>query len=230
MANVTDVARYILEQRGAMTTMKLQKLVYYCQAWGLVWDEQPLYPNTIKAWTNGPVVPDLWKHHRGLYRVVPVEIPGDSANLTPTERETIDAVLSHYGDKSAQYLIELTHSESPWRNARGTRPAEEQSSPEIRIADMAEYYSGLIAPPPATLATARPTVVGVGGAGALVGHLVRTWEVAAGRHASISLPADPTPEDLAGFEEFYALLKQEIALVQKRKRLGLPSNPPEPGS
>ena len=35
---VFDVAAYILEKIGSMTTMKLQKLVYYSQAWSLVWD------------------------------------------------------------------------------------------------------------------------------------------------------------------------------------------------
>ncbi|MBC8146611.1 MAG: hypothetical protein H8E98_01335 [Bacteroidetes bacterium] len=37
--SVYDVADYILKQVGYITTMKLQKLVYYCQAWSLVWDE-----------------------------------------------------------------------------------------------------------------------------------------------------------------------------------------------
>ena len=31
--SVRDVAEYILRSRGEMTAMKLQKLVYYCQAW-----------------------------------------------------------------------------------------------------------------------------------------------------------------------------------------------------
>lgn len=43
MANVSDVAAYILQKHGRMTTMKLQKLVYYSQAWSLVWDEKPLF-------------------------------------------------------------------------------------------------------------------------------------------------------------------------------------------
>lgn len=33
MATVGDVASYILESRGRMTTMKLQKLCYYSQGW-----------------------------------------------------------------------------------------------------------------------------------------------------------------------------------------------------
>ena len=43
MASVFDVAAYILHRAGTMTAMKLQKLVFYSQAWSLVWDEKPLF-------------------------------------------------------------------------------------------------------------------------------------------------------------------------------------------
>ena len=54
MANVFDTAKYILEQKGDMSTMKLQKLCYYSQAWGLVWDDEPLFDEDFEAWANGP--------------------------------------------------------------------------------------------------------------------------------------------------------------------------------
>jgi uncharacterized phage-associated protein len=56
VASVFDVAQYILRKQGGMTTMKLQKLVYYAQAWSLVWDEEPLFDQPIEAWSNGPGV------------------------------------------------------------------------------------------------------------------------------------------------------------------------------
>ena len=43
MADVFDVAAYILKKKKALTSMKLQKLVFYAQAWSLVWDEKPLF-------------------------------------------------------------------------------------------------------------------------------------------------------------------------------------------
>ena len=55
MANVFDVAKYIIEKQGQLTAMKLQKLVYYSQVWTLVWDEEPLFPEVIQAWGKGPV-------------------------------------------------------------------------------------------------------------------------------------------------------------------------------
>ena len=60
MANVFDTAKYILEQKGDMFTMKLQKLCYYSQAWGLVWDDEPLFDEDFEAWVNGPVCPELF--------------------------------------------------------------------------------------------------------------------------------------------------------------------------
>lgn len=43
MADVFDTAKYILEQSSSMSTMKLQKLCYYSQAWSLVWGDSPLF-------------------------------------------------------------------------------------------------------------------------------------------------------------------------------------------
>jgi uncharacterized phage-associated protein len=55
MPSVLDVAQYILQRSGGMTTGKLQKLVYYSQAWSLVWDQRPLFNERIEAWANGPI-------------------------------------------------------------------------------------------------------------------------------------------------------------------------------
>src|SRR5680860_208464 len=73
MASVLDVAEYILKETGSMTTMKLQKLVYYSQAWSLVWDEKPLFGEPIEAWANGPVVRALYEAHRGRFQVDTIE-------------------------------------------------------------------------------------------------------------------------------------------------------------
>ena len=53
MASVLDVAKYILTQQGEMTAMKLHKLIYYSQAWSLVWDEDALFSEEIQAWAYG---------------------------------------------------------------------------------------------------------------------------------------------------------------------------------
>lgn len=145
MASVYDVAAYILEKRGEQTAMKLQKLCYYSQAWHLVWDEVPLFGERIEAWANGPVVRDLYKAHRGQFRVaaMPEWTHADPGVLTDNERETIDAVLSFYGGMSAHQLSQLTHSESPWADARAGLQEGDRASVPITDADMFAYYDGL---------------------------------------------------------------------------------------
>ena len=145
MISALDAAVCTLEKRGEMTTWKLQKLVYYCQAWSLVWDEEPLFEEPIEAWANGPVVRALYDAHRGRFTVGPTEIPGDPSKLTKNQRETIDAVLDEYGDKDGRWLRQLTHDEPPWREARAAAglASGQRGSTIITHGAMADYYGSL---------------------------------------------------------------------------------------
>lgn len=143
MANVFDVAQYILRRQGKMTAMKLQKLVYYAQAWSLVWDEKPLFREPIEAWANGPVVRKLFEEHRGKYSVGASDVPGDWRVLSDAQRETIRAILKTYGDKGSNWLSDLTHREAPWRDAREGLSDGERGNHVITHAAMAEYYGNL---------------------------------------------------------------------------------------
>jgi len=140
---VFNVAGYILKKQGMMSAMKLQKLVYYCQAWSLVWDDKPLFSNKIEAWANGPVVRELYEKHRGQFQVSHIDFPFSNDTLTETQKETIDTVLDAYGSKSAQWLSDQTHSESPWMSARKGLSDTDRGSHEITLESMAEYYSSI---------------------------------------------------------------------------------------
>lgn len=142
MASIFDVAAYILNKKGSITAMKLQKLVYYSQAWSLVWDEKPLFEEEIQAWRHGPVVPELYKAHAGQFKLQSLPC-GNAASLTEEEKETVDSVLETYGEKTSQWLSDLTHMEDPWMKARKGLPADSSSQNEITHASMAEYYSSL---------------------------------------------------------------------------------------
>lgn len=144
MASVFDVAQYILKKMGTMTTMKLQKLLYYSQAWSLAWDEVPLFEEEFEAWANGPVCREVYDLHKGVFSLTSLS-KGDSTRLTEVEVETVDAVLNHYGDKTPHWLSELTHMERPWKETR-----EENLCPPGAKCDaiipkdlMLEYYGGL---------------------------------------------------------------------------------------
>ncbi len=140
--SVFDVAKYILEKKGRMTAMKLQKLVYYSQAWSLVWDEKPLFREKIEAWANGPVVRALYEYHRGAFQVTRLR-KGDTSKLNQEQQDTIDAVLRDYGEHTAQWLSDLSHIEDPWNDARKGLPDGAPCDNEITLGSMHEYYSCL---------------------------------------------------------------------------------------
>ena len=144
MVSVFDVAKYILQKKGKMSTWKLQKLCYYSQAWHMAWTEQRLIEERFEAWANGPVCPELFRVHRGKFMITAQELPRGSADkINQDEIESIDIVLNSYGDREPYDLRELTHSGAPWKNARAGILEGAPSQNEITVDSMAAYYGSL---------------------------------------------------------------------------------------
>ncbi|WP_035289942.1 Panacea domain-containing protein [Actinokineospora spheciospongiae] len=143
MASVDDLAAAILKKTGTVTAMKMQKLVYYCQAWHLVRTRTTMFDDRIEAWREGPVVRALYERHRKQYTVS--GWPGDAQNLTESERETVDWVHDKYAQMSAESLSNMTHIEQPWKIARGLTPLGEKSSATISTSFMRDYHSRQVA-------------------------------------------------------------------------------------
>lgn len=145
MARIFQVAKYIVSKIGEITTMKLQKLAYYCQAWSLAWDDKPLFDDDFEAWANGPVNRDLFQKFKGKFTVTLAhftDIP--DGNFTDEELKTISAVLLYYGGRTPLWLSELIHQERPWLEARkGIEPGMACSN-IISKDIMQEYYGGLV--------------------------------------------------------------------------------------
>lgn len=144
MANIFDVANYILRTVGAMSTLKLQKLTYYCQAWSLAWTKTPLFVEDFEAWSNGPVNPKLFKYFQGEYIVEQVGSNKLSKKLTTEDIKKINTVIESYGDFSGAELSSMTHAEQPWVSARGGLPNGVPCSSIITKESMLSYYSSLI--------------------------------------------------------------------------------------
>ena len=144
MVTAFDVAKYIPEKQGSMSTWKLQKLCYYSQAWSLAWTGNPLFSEDFEAWRNGPVCPELFRVHKGLFSVDASLLPdADSAALSDDERETVDIVLKGYGNKEPYELRAISHSESPWKDMRKGLGDFDYCSNVIIKTAMGEYYGSL---------------------------------------------------------------------------------------
>jgi uncharacterized phage-associated protein len=119
--DVLDVAKYILEyQDKPLTTMKLQKLAYYAQAWHATWaDSDRLIKQEFQAWVNGPVCYELFDQHRGRLVIDKGSFEvGCSDLLSEGQKASINQVLEAYAPLSGSQLSTLTHSEEPWIHAR----------------------------------------------------------------------------------------------------------------
>lgn len=142
MTSAIQVASEVVHRLGALSSTKLHCLVYYCQAWHLVWEETPLFRDRIEAWASGPVVPTVHELHKEAVEIREPFV--EDRDFSKEELETVEAVLKFYGHRPARWLAELTHREAPWRNARGFTPPGESSRNEIPVSAMADYYFGLL--------------------------------------------------------------------------------------
>ena len=146
MARVENVTACIMESLETATTMKLQKLLYYCQGWHLAWDGVLLFDAKIEAWANGPVVYEIYELHRGKYWLeTPWPPQGDPDQLSRDERESVGAVLANYGTWSGDQLSRKAHQERPWLDARGDLAPTAASRDAISTDVMQEFFGGLLA-------------------------------------------------------------------------------------
>lgn len=144
MSSIFDVAKYILNKYGNMSTWKLQKLCYYSQAWHLAWTGKAIFNEDFQAWANGPVCPELFYAHQGKFSVNEREISyGNADNLTDDEKDSINIVLRDYGTMEPYELREQSHAEAPWREARGGLPEGAASQAIIPKSSMGLYYGSL---------------------------------------------------------------------------------------
>jgi uncharacterized phage-associated protein len=162
MATADDVAAAVLRLTGAVTTKKLQKLVYYSQAWHLARYSEAIFAEEIEAWVEGPVVRSLWSKHRKFYSIS--EWPtGNQATLTGIQLNTIQWVVSKYGNFSAESLSRMTHAETPWLIARSLHAPNDRSSEPIKKDHMRSFYARQHATPDVAvaLAAANSAIEGV---------------------------------------------------------------------
>jgi uncharacterized phage-associated protein len=142
----SQVADYFLnfchEHGDVLTNLKLQKLVYYAQAWYLALHGKPLFSERIEAWVHGPVVPPLYVRLKQFgWNAITLE-PA-CPNFTNGTRKHLEEVFTVYGQYTAWDLERMTHQETPWRNARKGLSPDDEGHQEIAHTDMRDFYRKL---------------------------------------------------------------------------------------
>jgi uncharacterized phage-associated protein len=146
---VDDLCDYIIikcnEAGCLLSNLKLQKLLYYADAWHLAFYGKKLINVKFQAWIHGPVnreVFDRFAHYKSLYSDIGIEDTRKEFDISIIEdsREHVDKILEAYGKFTGSQLEDITHKEEPWLKAReGYRPSQ-RCEEEIDDSIVEKYY------------------------------------------------------------------------------------------
>jgi uncharacterized phage-associated protein len=115
-----DIARYFLskcdpEEGELISSLKLQKLLYYAQGFYLSLYNKRLFGDDIEAWMHGPVVPRVYHAYKNYGgQAIPPSEDFDPITLDSETRELLDEIYEAYGQFSAWKLRQMTRQEPPW--------------------------------------------------------------------------------------------------------------------
>lgn len=138
MYSALDVARYIIDRCNtlgyAISNLKLQKILYFVQAEFLVSRDTLCFFENIEAWDYGPVVPDVYQKYRMYGGGNIPSIGARISRISKDDQELINGIVDECGQYSASRLVEITHHQSPWKNAHRKR------NNEITNSAIKEYF------------------------------------------------------------------------------------------
>lgn len=155
---VLDVCRHVIkysnDQDYGISNLKLQKILYFIQAYFLISElGEPCFNEKIEAWDFGPVVPVAYREYKQFGSG---DIPTPTHIIDYNEENiwdsklikyvddvisdgdmvSINGVIDHFSDYSATDLVALTHNQSPWIDA-----CIHHMNNEITIEAIKEYFS-----------------------------------------------------------------------------------------
>lgn len=135
--NINTVADYIIlrltsDEENTLINLKLQKLLYYLQAWSLGINKEPFLNCKFEAWVHGPVSRELYNRFRAsktLYSFISKDDVDKNdtsyVRIEEEDRRFINYILDNYAGFSGTELEAMTHNEQPWIEARhGIGPME----------------------------------------------------------------------------------------------------------
>ena len=137
-----------------ITNKKLQKLLYYVKAWGLVYFDDGVLSDEFEAWAHGPVCPIVYQAYKQYgFSLIETDMTEKTAMAfvanfrkrqvasgLSDKMDLVDAVLDKYGQITSLQLELLTHQEEPWIEARKGLGPIENSNRVISEESMRKFY------------------------------------------------------------------------------------------
>ena len=124
--DVLDISRYVInysnKKEYVISNLKLQKVLYFIQAYFLIntANGKRCFREKIEAWDFGTVVSKAYREYKryGSTNIPTMESYLDSDNMIPEEdSKRIDIVVDFFSDFSATDLVTLIHNQDLWKDA-----------------------------------------------------------------------------------------------------------------
>lgn len=131
----------------SLNQMKLQKLLYYSDAWYIAFFKKPLFEEKFQAWIHGPISPqvyDRFANSKDLYSMVTKEDVSGSfsfENIPKPVKTHIRNTLKVYHKFSGSELEEMSHQEGPWIKAREGYGPTQSCKVELDKEFTGKYYA-----------------------------------------------------------------------------------------
>lgn len=107
-----SICKKIIQITGyEVGNLRIQKLLYFIQAYTLVKFGYPAFEAEIEAWPYGPVVPEVYFAYKNNYFLNSSEL---EVELDPNIEEAISIVVNAFRNWGDFKLVDLTHSYTTW--------------------------------------------------------------------------------------------------------------------
>lgn len=145
MVTAHNVADFFIDiaknnENDTITNLRVNKLVYFAQAWYLTRYNIPLFNEEIEAWDYGPIVSSLYQVYKkyGKNNIDNVSDNYSSNIFSADELKTLIDVAVYYGKYSTTELVNLTHrKDSPWYKVM---TSQNRTSCIISKESLKDYY------------------------------------------------------------------------------------------
>lgn len=139
---------YIFKKAEEVTPLALQKILYFIQGIYMVLYGKELFREECEAWAHGPVFQDVYEVFKN-FKYNPIDdtrfamFQNRFHELSDSERQVIDLVVESFGIYSGKTLEQITHKETPWKEARANCLPGEPSKEVIPKEAIQKYFSGV---------------------------------------------------------------------------------------
>lgn len=166
---INNVIQYLLIKCEDITTLALQKSLYYIQGFYFAFYKSFIFTDDCQAWIHGPVYKDVYLRYKD-YTFTPIDSPTTeisgikssekladykhvqksdvtlftaelTTTLSSTEKAVCDSVIDNICCYSGKELERFTHHEEPWILTRGNLKTDDSSNKIISKKIIGEYFT-----------------------------------------------------------------------------------------